>query len=137
METSTYGYFFVSALNFVENIIYLRNTLRCLGLPTRQKIYMIEDTKYVIDRDIQPHDKLHKSRTELYFHWSVRILHLRWLPFTTSIEAITHLSKHWIYTNFNDVIADKNVITKIMSNSTGLQHIGFTGFAKLHWQTCY
>ena len=24
----------------------------------------------------------------------------------------------------NDVIADKNVITKIMSNSTGLQHIG-------------
>ena len=30
---------------------------------------MIEDTKYVIDSDIQPHDKLHKSRTELYFHW--------------------------------------------------------------------
>ena len=37
----------------------------------------------------------------------------------------------------NDVIADKNVVSKIMSNSTGLQHIGFNGFAKLHWQTGY
>ena len=37
----------------------------------------------------------------------------------------------------NDVIADKNVVTKIMSNSTGLQHIEFNGFAKRHWQTGY
>ena len=27
------------------------------------------------------------------------------------------------------VIADKNVVTKIMSKSTGLQNIGFNGFA--------
>ena len=32
----------------------------------------------------------------------------------------------------NDDIADKNVVTKIMSKSTGLQHIGFNGFAKRH-----
>ena len=32
----------------------------------------------------------------------------------------------------NDVIADKNVVTKIMNNSTGLQHIELNGFAKLH-----
>ena len=37
----------------------------------------------------------------------------------------------------NDDIADKNVVTKIMSKSTGLQHIGFNGFAKRHWQTGY
>ena len=37
----------------------------------------------------------------------------------------------------NDVIADKNVVTKIMSKSTGLQHIGLNGFAKRHWQTGY
>ena len=37
----------------------------------------------------------------------------------------------------NDVISDKNVVTKIMSNSTGLQHIGFNGFAKRHWQNGY
>ena len=34
----------------------------------------------------------------------------------------------------NDVIADKNVVTNIMSNSTGLQHIGFNGFVKRHWK---
>ena len=37
----------------------------------------------------------------------------------------------------NDVIADKNVVTKIMSKSTGLQHIGFNSFAKHNWQTGY
>ena len=37
----------------------------------------------------------------------------------------------------DDVISDKNFVTKIMSNSTGLQHIGFNGFAKHHWQTNY
>ena len=37
----------------------------------------------------------------------------------------------------NDVIADKNVVTKIMNSSTGLQHIEFNGFAKRHWQTGY
>ena len=37
----------------------------------------------------------------------------------------------------NDVIADKNVVTKIMNNSTGLQHIELNGFSKRHWQTGY
>ena len=32
----------------------------------------------------------------------------------------------------NDVIDDKNVVTKIMSKSIGLQHIGFNGFAIRH-----
>ena len=39
--------------------------------------------------------------------------------------------------NVYDVIADKNVVTKIMSKFTGLQHIVFNGFAIRHWQTGY
>ena len=31
----------------------------------------------------------------------------------------------------------KKVVTKIMSKSTGLQHIWFNGFAKRHFQTGY
>ena len=31
----------------------------------------------------------------------------------------------------------KNVATKIMSKCTGLQHIGFIGFAICHWRTGY
>ena len=34
----------------------------------------------------------------------------------------------------NDVIDDKNVVTKIMSKSTGLQHIGFNSFVIRHWR---
>ena len=40
-------------------------------------------------------------------------------------------------TTVNDGIADKNAVTKIMSKYTGLQHIGFNGFARCHWQTGY
>ena len=32
----------------------------------------------------------------------------------------------------NDVIADKNFVTKIMNNSSGLQRIELNGFAKSH-----
>ena len=42
-----------------------------------------------------------------------------------------------IVTTVNDVIADKNVVTKIMNNSTGLQRIELNGFAKRHCQTGY
>ena len=37
----------------------------------------------------------------------------------------------------NDVIADKNVVTKIMNNYTGLQRIELNGFAKRHWKNGY
>ena len=37
----------------------------------------------------------------------------------------------------NAVIADKNVVTQIMNNSTGLQRIELNGFAKCHWKTGY
>ena len=43
----------------------------------------------------------------------------------------------YIILHVNDVIADKNVVTKIMNNSTGLQSIELNGFAKRHWKTGY
>ena len=40
-------------------------------------------------------------------------------------------SRCWyLVTTVNDVIADKNVVTKIMNNSTGLQLIELNGLAK-------
>ena len=54
-----------------------------------------------------------------------------------SILRIAQSICSYVVTTANDVIADKNAVTKIMSKSTGLQHIGFNGFAKRHWQTGY
>ena len=54
----------------------------------------------------------------------------------TVVESLMHRKD--IKKSVNDVIADKNVVTKIMSKSTGLQHIVFNSFAIRHWQTsCY
>ena len=39
-------------------------------------------------------------------------------------------AQHFRYGGVNDVIADKNAVTKIMSKSTSLQHIGFNGFCQ-------
>ena len=48
---------------------------------------------------------------------------------------------HCFFTNIEsvviDVIADKNVVTKIMNNSTGLQRIELNSFSKSHCQTGY
>ena len=43
----------------------------------------------------------------------------------------------YLVTTVNDIIVDKNVVTKNMSIYTGLKHIGFNGFFKRHWQTGY
>jgi hypothetical protein len=44
----------------VEQIIDLRNTLRYLGVPTREKSYMFGDNKSVVDSSMQLDAKLHK-----------------------------------------------------------------------------
>ena len=65
IQMATYGYEFVSAFTSVKHIIDLSNTLRYLGVSTRQKIYIYGDKKCVVDRSIHPHDKLHKRHTVL------------------------------------------------------------------------
>ena len=67
----------------------------------------------------------------------------RWLIFWNDYKnANYHLdtyngSTHNQSSYVNDVIADKNVVTEIMNDSTGLQHIELNGFAKRYWQTGY
>jgi hypothetical protein len=53
VETDTYGSEFVAARVCVEQIIALRNTLRFLGVPVREKSYMFGDNKSVVDSSIQ------------------------------------------------------------------------------------
>ena len=50
---------------------------------------------------------------------------------------LTQKNKLMTESTVNDVIADKNVVTKIMNNSNGLQRFELYGFAKPHCQTGY
>jgi hypothetical protein len=52
----------------VEQIIDLCSTLRCLGVPTREKSFMFADNKSVVDSSMQLHVKPHKRHTMLSFH---------------------------------------------------------------------
>ena len=100
VETATYGSEFVAARICVEQIIDLRNTLRYLGVPIRNKSYMFGDNKSVVDSSMQVNAKLHKRHTILSFH-RVReavasgMIGFYFIP--GEINPADILSKHWGY----------------------------------------
>jgi hypothetical protein len=68
VETATYGAEYVSARTCVEQLVDLRNTLRYLGVPLRERSYMFGDNESVVNSAMHPFSKLHKRHTALSFH---------------------------------------------------------------------
>ena len=100
VETATYGSEFVASRICTEQIIDLRNTLRFLGVPIREKSYMFGDNKSVVDSSMQLNAKLHKRHTMLSFHRvreavAAGILGFFFLP--GDVNPADILSKHWGY----------------------------------------
>ena len=105
VETATYGSEFVAARICVEQIIDLRNTLRFLGVPVREKSYMFGDNKSVVDSSMQLNAKLHKRHTMVSFHRvreaiAAGILGFHFIPGDDNPADI--LSKHWGYTQIKE-----------------------------------
>jgi Reverse transcriptase (RNA-dependent DNA polymerase) len=101
VETATYGSEFVAARTCVEQIIDLRNTLRYLGVPIRDKSYMFGDNQSVVNSSMQVFAKLHKRHTMLSFHRvreaiAAGLIDFNFIP--GSINPADLLSKHWSYT---------------------------------------
>jgi hypothetical protein len=105
VETATYGSEFVAARVCIEQIIDLRTTLWYLGVPIRDKSYMLGDNKSVVDSSMQLCVKLHKQHTMLSFH-SVReaiasgIVGFLYIP--GDINPADILSKHWGYSQIRE-----------------------------------
>ena len=98
VETATYGSEFVAARTAVEQIIDLRNTLRYLGVPLRDKTIMFGDNESVTDSASKPHAKLHKRHNMLSFHRvreaiSKRVCSFNHIP--GEFNPADVLSKHW------------------------------------------
>lgn len=55
VETATYGAEFVAARTCIEQLVDLRNTLRYLGVPLREKSYMFGDNESVVNSSTTPH----------------------------------------------------------------------------------
>ena len=100
VETATYGSEFVAAKTCTEQIIEIRNTLRYLGVPIRDKCFMFGDNELVVNSASTPHEKLHKRHVYLSFHQvreaiAAGTLTYRYLPGKDNPADI--LSKHWGY----------------------------------------
>jgi hypothetical protein len=80
VEKATYGSEFVAAQICVQRIIDVRNILRYLGLPIRDKSFMFGDNKSVVDSSMQLNAKLHKRHTMLSFHRVREAAIRRWQP---------------------------------------------------------
>jgi hypothetical protein len=84
----------------VEQIKALRNTLRYLGVPLRQTLYMFGYNKLVVDSSMGFDAKLHKRHTALSFHKVREAIAARKIIFMHIPGAINPadiLSKHWEY----------------------------------------
>ena len=105
VETATYGSEFVAARVCIDQIIELRNTLRYLGVPIRQKSYMFGDNKSVVDSSMQLYAKLHKRHNMLSFH-RVREAVASGMVIFDFISGEDNpadiLSKHWGYSQIRE-----------------------------------
>ncbi|MEM6602331.1 MAG: Ty1/Copia family ribonuclease HI [Verrucomicrobiota bacterium] len=107
VETATYASEFVAARTCVEQIIDLRNTLRYLGVPIRDKSYMFGDNESVVNSASQPHSRLHKRHTALSYHrvreaiaaGVVQFYHINGV-----INPADILSKHWAHNQIWDLL---------------------------------
>jgi hypothetical protein len=100
VETATYGSEFVATRTCVEQIIDLRNTLRYLGVPIRERSYMFGDNQSVVNSSTQVHAKLHKRHNMLSFHRvreavASNMLTYHFIP--GNLNPADILSKHWGY----------------------------------------
>jgi hypothetical protein len=105
VETATYGSEFVAARVCGEQTMDLRNTLRFLGVPLRDKSYMFGDNKSVVDSSMQLNAKLHKRHTMLSFHHvreaiAAGILGFYFIPDDDNPADI--LGKHWGFMQIKD-----------------------------------
>ena len=103
VETATYGSEYVAARIAVDQIIDLRNTLRYLGVPIREKSYLFGDNKSVVDSSTLPQSPLKKRHHALSYHRVREAIAAEFIGFywiEGSKNPADVLSKHW---KFHDV----------------------------------
>ena len=83
-----------------EQIIYLRNTLRYLGVPIIEKIYMFGDNESVVNSSNDIYDKLYKQHNILSFHCVKEVIASKYVEFVflnRKANLADILSKHWAH----------------------------------------
>ena len=102
VETATFGSGFVATRIATDQIIDLRYTLMCIGVPIRSKSYMFGDNKSVTDSASIPTSTLSKKSTLASYHRvreaiAAGYLQLNWKDGKSDPADI--LSKHWEFSS--------------------------------------
>jgi hypothetical protein len=106
VETATYASECVADRIYVEQVIELHNTLRFLGVLIKEKSYMFDDNKSVVDSLMQElNAKLHMLHFMLSFHYvretiAGAILGFYFLKRDDNPADV--LSNHWGFTQINE-----------------------------------
>jgi len=90
--------FQVAAHTATEQILDLRLTLRCLGVPIEGPSFMFGDNKSVVNTASVPHSKLYKRHNALSYHQAreaiaAAVARFHHIVGTANLTDI--LSKHW------------------------------------------
>ena len=102
VEVATFSSEMLAMRACVEQIIDLRNTLRYLGVPIREKSYVFGDNETVVNSSTQVHAKLHKRHNLLSFHFVREAIARGFISFTHipgKENPSDILSKHWGYSD--------------------------------------
>ena len=98
VETATYGSEFVAARTAVDQIIYIRTTLRYLGVPIRDKNYMFGDNRSVVTSSTISNSTISNRHHLAFFHqvrekFAAKYISFHWKDGKSNPADI--LSKHW------------------------------------------
>ena len=97
VETATYGSEFVAAKTATEQIMDIRQTLRCLGAPIGAKSYLFDDNRSVVTSATLPHSTLTKRHNILAFHRvkaiSVKLMAFYWIQSAYNLGAFLATEK--------------------------------------------
>ena len=118
VETATYGSEFVAAKTATEQIMDIRQTMRCLGAPISSKSYLLGDNRSVITSTTLPHSMLSKCHNILASHIAREAIAAKIMAFYWILSAYNlsdMLSTHWDHPSVYPMIL-KLLITR--ANST-------------------
>ena len=98
VETATHGSECAAARTCTEQIMDIRNTPQCLGVPVDPESYMFGDNESVVNSTMIPHSKLHKRHNALSCHRTREAVAAGFLRFEhvrSENNPADITSKHW------------------------------------------
>jgi hypothetical protein len=100
VQSSTFGSEFVAARIAVDQIVDLRNTLRYLGVPVKERSFLFGDNQAVVNNSAISHSTLSKRHNSLSYHHvrdaiAAGMVNFYWIDGKRNPADID--SKHWAY----------------------------------------